>query len=203
VKIILNAAATDDALDHPIDLIPAIRREHTELRSRFLADRDGHRTRASGSTPTTGHTNEIDDDGTPMPARASDPTAQLVIDRDDPTDDIGKALATLVQQIQTMRRLGEAAISTAAEVRPPIKLQDPDKIRCENCLKAGIQEPREEGRELCRWCREEKTDRGRLPSRRLVQAHARGRITPRLRSEIAARDTEERKARRRKAKATR
>lgn len=192
MRIILNALDTEDALDHLLDLVVVIRREHAELRSRFLSDRDGYPT---SSFHHGSPTNEVDDDGTPIPQR-SDPVARIVIARDEPSDPIGFTLATVVAKIQQARRLLEAAVSDAAKTRPPMTITAADDIWCTNCLRAKVHTPRAEGRTLCSWCRDEQSDHGTLPSRRLIEAHSRGvRITERLRAEIGRRETEDRAAR--------
>lgn len=198
MRIILNPADTDDALDHIHDLVITLRREHAELRSRYLTDRDGYPIQSLGGGGG-GATNEIDDDGTPIPQH-SDPVGRLVVARDDPTDPIGQALAELVRKIHDARRLLEAAVSDAGRARPPIKVTDPDELWCENHLKAGMYEPREQGRKVCRWCREERAEHRKLPSIRLMQAKARGRVTPTLRREIQLRDAEDRRAERKRRK---
>lgn len=191
MKIILNDPQTETTLDYLETLLDQIRREHRTLRRRHLDEKDGYRTRASGAAPTVGRTNETDDDGTPLPPR-HDPTVMIVIARDDPTDTVGVTLATIVRKITQLSRIAESIVSDAAQVRPPITAHT-DTIWCVNCQQHGIHEPREENRRLCRWCRAELAEHHQLPSRRLVLAHARdARITAKLRSEIAARDREER-----------
>ena len=191
MRIVLNASDTDDALDHILDLLIIVRREHAELRSRFLTDRDGYPTRSpgNGGSPSS----DVDEDGTPLPPR-SDSVANLVVSRDEASDPIGTALAILVHDIWTANKTLQHGIATAANCRPPVTIPDRDEIWCESCIRANVHEPREEGRKLCSWCRHEQTDHGKLPSRRLIQAHARGtRLTDKVRSEIAMRDAEDRR----------
>ena len=198
MRIILNTHQTGDALRHITTLVEDLHQAHHELRTRFLNDRDGYPTSSLGGR--AGTTNELDDDGTPIPQH-TDPVGRLVVSRDEATDPIGNALASLVQHIHTAMRELEAAISDAARARPPLEHPDPDTIWCESHLRYGLHEARLEGNRLCRWCKREQAEQGKLPSRRLIDAHDRGvRITDKLRHEIAQRDRDDR-ARARKHRA--
>lgn len=201
MRIILNPTHTDDALDHIEELVTRVRARHRKLRQQFVDDRDGYLTQSMGGGGSP--ENEKDEDGTPLPSRPPDPVGRLVVSRDEADGTVGNALATMVQLIAEARDCLITADGVSARARPPIKVQDPDGIWCENCLEAGVKEPREESRSLCGWCRHEKSERKKLPSPRLVQAHVRGRITPNMRREIEQRDAEDRRAERKKRKANR
>jgi hypothetical protein len=178
VQIELNPADTEDALTHIVDLVAQLRDEHRELRQRFLEDRDGYPTQSMGGGGSP--TNELDDDGTPIPQH-SDPVGRLVVSRDDTTDPIGNTLAIVVRKIAAARRQLESAVSDAARSRPPLKHPDPDQIWCTSCERADIREPRTEGRSVCWWCRDYRAAHGRLPYPEILKARSRGiRITEQL-----------------------
>ena len=182
MRIILDAHQTDDTLDHILDLITTVRTDHAELRSRFLTDRDGYPTQSLGGGG--GATNEVDDDGTPIPQH-SDPVGRLVIARIDATDTTGAALASCVNHIRNAMRELEAAISDAARVRPPAQLDANinDQVWCVSCLRIKHCSPiyeKSRARQLCRWCLEFEQAFGVRPPEELVDRHARGaRITNR------------------------
>jgi hypothetical protein len=198
LRILLDANATDRTLDRIAEQVDILRRAHRNLRDHRRANADGYPTQSMGGGGSP--TNEVDDDGTPIPQH-SDPVGRLVVTFDTASDAAGIALVNLTRHIRDASLELEAAIGDVARLTPPVKITDPDQLWCENCLRAGIREPREAGRKVCRWCREETADHGRRPSPRLVHAHARGtRITPTLRRELLLRDAEDRKANRGKAK---
>lgn len=79
-------------------------------------------------------------------------TRQLgaILDRYDPTD---RQVAELRAEV-TGSRMGKA-------------------IWCENHLEHGHEEPREQGRTVCKWCRNVKEAHGRYPNRAAIDAHYR------------------------------
>lgn len=205
MRILLNPRDTEAALDRLEDQVATLRAKHRELRALHKVDRDGYPP-SSGfdrMPASSQFDEELDEDGNPvldehgvpvkvpLPPR-SDPVASLVVSTDEVTDPIGSMIAEMVQHIMRADKELESGIGCAARARPPVKVPDPEKLWCENCIKYGVFEPREENRKVCRWCRDENTEHGHYPSRGLVEAHARGtRITASLRSSILAREAGE------------
>lgn len=194
MRIALNAEQTDDALDHIEQLTIQARAAHTLVRRRHLEDRDGYPTASLGGSGSA--TNELDDDGTPLPQH-SDPTARIVIGRDEASDTIGIALANLVQNISDARRSLEAAISNAARAWPPVKIKSVDDTWCVSCLRINIHSPRKDDTRYCSWCGQWRAVHNKLPPLEIVQARADGRrITPKLIAESLPRN-KKRKGRKR------
>ena len=201
MRIILNADEFTDTIARARQLLDQAETEHRKLRALRNADRDGFPTSSMGGAPggptnirhnfTTGEDNPRDGSGELIPQH-SDPVGRLVVERDEHRDPVGNALAQLVQHVHTARRELEVAVGAGRTVVLPKKPEDPDEIWCENCLKrAGVKTPREEGRKVCRWCREERAEHGAYPSRRLIEAHGRGRITSWHRAQLIALDKQD------------
>ena len=186
MRIILNTAEFGETITRTRVLLDKLEVHHANLLILRRTERDGYPSQSMGGAGNP--TNEIDDDGTPIPQH-SDPVGRMVVERDEARDPAGNALAQLVQLVHTAWRTLEAAEGAGRKVELPRKLEDQDDLWCENCLKrAGVKTTREEGRKVCRWCRDEKAEHGHYPSRRLIEAHGRGRVTAWHRAQIAAQD---------------
>jgi hypothetical protein len=196
VRIILDRAGVEDALDHSRLLLIEASDLYQELYEHFMKDRDGYpNSSLGGGSPTS----ECDEDGTPLPPR-SDPVAKIVIDRDEGAGSAGQALSQFVQSIQHARRTLEGAVVGARRVlKPPQAITPEEDIWCVNCLRANVQSPRATEGQYCTWCRDDKSERGVYPSPALVDAHTRrARLTEADRAGIAAREAEARRARKKR-----
>ena len=189
MRIILDDVQFADALAHIHALANDLEVHHANLLILRRTERDGYRPNSMGGAGSP--TNELDDDGTPIPQH-SDPVGRLVVERDEARDPVGNALAQLVQHVHTARRNLEAAVGAGRKIEVPKKPDNPDDLWCENCLKrANVKEPKAQGARVCWWCRDEKSERGTYPSRRLIEAHGRGRVSPWQRTQIRLQDLED------------
>lgn len=174
MRIRLNAPETVAALGRIEILTIDLATAHSELRRRYAEDRDGYPTRSSLEGRTSGNA-------------ISDPVGELVAGMVDVSGDVGHALAEMVRKIFDAQRSLEGALAEYHELsrRPetaPIALPDNRQVWCSNGEKQGVRHPLGERprRGMCRFCETFDREHGMRPSRRILDARDRGRLTDRL-----------------------
>lgn len=150
-------------------------------------------------------TNEVDDDGTPIPQH-SDPTATAAVQRENAHANPARAARKLIEKnLYRARTLLDEALSAAKNVKDPEPKQREDAndrdVWCTNHRTIKVDEPvRADAPDsgLCRWCSDWKhaaetirqTDKGwpLLPPANVMERRARGdRITNRVLGECFGR----------------
>ena len=131
-----------------------------------------HRLDAMDGYPTSslpGHsspTNDKDDDGTPLPARPSDPTATIAVARitNPESDPIWRVLESIERAVLECGRSLAACEGRALKILAPPKEVPVPKGGCRSCDRVGAFNP-EYCKGLCQWCYDHQTPEGLLPPR--------------------------------------
>ncbi len=184
---VLSFQGLDDAADYATTVAPTLPVLYRELERRASAmKRDGHR---SSSIPEfSSPTNELDDDGTPIPQH-SDPTLQAVVQR----EQMDVACVQFTQAVEQARNALVRAVAVAAkagvEIDPDtgllmsaeqlaVKPKPPDEVWCRHHLGFGMHEPQggKGRRGLCSFCDE--FDRSDEPSRVEIKRLAASSLPP-------------------------
>jgi len=133
-----TAAQFTDVCAAIFDMADELPADDLELRQRLITDvADGYPTQSLGGGG--GATNELDDDGTPIPQH-SDPVGNLVANQDEKADPLIEAGRRAWSHVRNAMRELEAARSIFASTHPPVDASDLEHDRglCWSCRRAGI-----------------------------------------------------------------
>lgn len=184
------------------DMLDSTAEDYTRLAitasSRLLAMRDAMGGQPGAqrfdSTPTTGHTTVVDDEGTPMPA-ISDPTGEAAVRRATGKDRAAADHREVSKLIRDGLRISGRITDIFARygTRPAghveLKATEQGNARpdgCEHCATQGRWSPLHVERttakgnlptpmRLCRWCYDWTRTHGVLPTDKELRAHHEGR----------------------------
>lgn len=136
-----TAAQFTDVCAAIFDMADDLPADDLELRQRLITDvADGYPTESLGGGG--GATNELDDDGTPIPQH-SDPVGNLVANQDEKADPLIDAGRRAWSHVRNAMRELEAARSAFACTHPPIDSSDLEHDRglCWSCRRAAHSNP--------------------------------------------------------------